>query len=232
MRKNVTKKLMSMLLSIALVIGLLSGITMVSEPITADAAPALLDASEPVTYIYRDENNISGEARTISEYTLVSGGIPSTTYTEGWYVFQGNIYPQGRCEVYGTVNIILMDDCQFFADYGIHINPGAHLNIYGQEKDEGKIEATCKSNSPIGGNEGQNDLNRSLTVNGGIISARAKDGAAAVGAGKKGSFGDITINGGSVYASGADDAAGRGASDDPAGRRLHSTCRDRAGKVA
>ena len=232
MRKNVTKKLMSMLLSIALVIGLLSGITMVSEPITADAAPALLGASQPVTYIYRDENNLGGEARTCSDYTLVTSDNQITTYTDGWYVFQGNTESLERATVSGTVNFILMDDCQFYSTGGIHIQPGAHLNIYGQEKGNGVLavgfhyeifgkSVTRKgfegilsdSNATLGGNYKEDAYGSSLTINGGCISAQSWSGAAGIGAGKKGTFGCITINGGTVFAKGGEDAAGIGGGD-------------------
>ena len=177
------------------------------------------DDMQHVQYLYRDEKKLDGETRECSSYTLVSPANKPEQFSNGWYVFQGLITYENRCTITGNnVNFILTDGCTISGAEGIHISPGCRLNIYGQNNGNGILRLVSSKNSPLGGNQADNEgdtrgSTASLTINGGTIEATGKSGAAAIGAGRKGSFGSITINGGTVTAQGGSDAAGIGGSE-------------------
>lgn len=174
-----------------------------------------------VRYIYRDEKNTKGEERECTSYTRVTDGNKKTSFSNGWYVFDGKMTIRDRAEIHGdNVNFILLDGSDVEFAYGIRIRGSDHLNIYTEKKDLGKLTAksatsflffSTSSNSAIGGNSG--DSGGSVAFNGGSISATGNDGGAGIGAGRKGTFGNITVNGGSVRAFGGGDAAGIGGSE-------------------
>lgn len=173
------------------------------------------DETSSIPYIYRDGNNLDGEERICSDYTYVTEGNVPRTFTNGWYVFKkGSIECDFRPEVTGTdVNFIIMDGCDFEGRDGLRIASGSHLTIYGQKGGGCNFGLKCTKSSPLGGNQEEDARSASLTINGGYVNARGEDGAAGIGAGKKGTFGDITINGGHVTGWGGGDAAGIGGSE-------------------
>lgn len=175
----------------------------------------ILDDAKPfVTYTHRDDNIQDAKVKLNNDYTIVNLFNSPKDFQNGWYLFQGIVGYDDRITISGdNVHFILSDDCAVEASKGIEVKSGSNLYIYGQEKESGFLEAKSTKNSPIGGNQEDNDVNRSITINGAKIGAIGSNGAAAIGAGKKGSFGDITINGGEVRAMGGGDAAAIGGSE-------------------
>ena len=87
---------------------------------------------------------------------------------EGWYYVSGEVTCNNRIEVevYGTVNIILMDDCSFTVSDGIHVPSNSTLYIYAQKAGSGCGALTayryqwgdCGDGAAIGGDGGINQL--------------------------------------------------------------------------
>ena len=127
----------------------------------------------------------------------------------GWYTIVDNTR-FGHVNVSGDVDLILPDDCTFTATDGIHIGEGGSLTIWGQKGKRGRLVASSSEDAGIGGED--EDLEGSVIINGGIISATGGDGAAGIGGGNKGNADDghVTINSGTVTATGGDGAAGIG----------------------
>ena len=109
MKQKPERKQLSILLSLAMVIGLL--------PVMSLAAEA---ESDPIPYL--DEN---GEAQTCSDYTLF---YEETTWGEDgketWYVLDDDdsaqtFFDQDRVSVKGDVNLILLDDAAQNLNRGI-----------------------------------------------------------------------------------------------------------------
>ena len=75
--------------------------------------------------------------------------IDSSHYTlnSGWYVMTGDWGDGDRPTVSGTVNIIMEDGCDVHLRDGIHVPPGATLNIYGQSGNSGKLTSTAATST-------------------------------------------------------------------------------------
>ena len=94
-----------------------------------------------------------------------------------WYYVSGEVTCYNRIEISGTVNIILVDGCNFTASNGIHVGyNGNLLNIYAQSAGDGCGKLTVMQdgrNAAIGGDGGQNEgygLNGDDGENSGSIS--------------------------------------------------------------
>ena len=124
-----------------------------------------------------------------------------TAWSNGWYAIMRYGNNSHIITVDGTVNLILCDNVQYYAQKGIVLNPGSHLIIWGQSGGTGLLYAYGENYyAGIGGGSGETG---SLTINGGKIDAYGGKGAAALGSGT-GDSGIITINGGKVSAKGSD----------------------------
>ena len=145
-----------------------------------------------VPYISED-----GSEKSVSLYYPVTPDLDHWSYNSltnrGWYVVFGDVTIKNRIEVNGDINLILCDGATLNAEQGIGVNNSSSLTIRVQSARDGVINATGQntvSDEPgIGG--GGN-----ITINGGIINAESKRGAAIGG----GNAGKITINDGDVTA--------------------------------
>ncbi|MBO7580914.1 MAG: hypothetical protein J6T38_05270 [Bacteroidaceae bacterium] len=153
--------------------------------------------------------------------------ITSTTKTLGvagketWYYASGEENNAYRIEVKGTVNLILVDQCNFSISAGLHVPETSSLNIYAQSvgDNRGRLVATSSGgNACIGGNEGASHAGKgdkgenagNITFYGGMIDAGNIGGGKGgygyyyedeIGiGGDGGDGGTITIYGGNVNA--------------------------------
>ena len=122
---------------------------------------AMLTAStawaDDVTYY--DPTGASNPTKTATNPTAITDGTTSigTADTETWYYVSGTFTNNNRIEVLGTVNIILVDGCQFTASQGISVPSGSTLNIWAQSTGDGCGRLTAyqdDKNAAIGGEGG------------------------------------------------------------------------------
>lgn len=140
-------KALSWLLSLAMALSLLPGMSLTAWAAEGDVA--YLDAS--------------GTSQTCTEYTEVSNS--TTTWNEGWYVVNGSIYTTGSVSVNGAVNLILTDGAQL-GIYNKHITiaDGGSLTVYGQTSGSGSMEVSHGMEA-----SSVNSFSGKLTVNGGSL---------------------------------------------------------------
>ena len=120
----------------------------------------------------------------------------------GWNAVVGEVNFEGRLVVKGDANLILCDGSELIVPDGITVSKGSSLTIWQQSGKNGKLTASA-SESHYAGIGGYDDQDTgSITINGGVINAKAVYDAAAIGGGYGGSAGKTTINGGDVTAQG------------------------------
>lgn len=200
MKKRV-KKWFCFVLSIALVLGLMPGMAVKTY---ASAVVEYLKCS------VANDGTVIFSKRTCPNYTLISSDtlVWGSPGAETWYVLD---YAQDapsftdRITVNGTVNLILCDGKNLYADYGITVAEGAELNIYAQSMDPetmGRLYA-CTFNetqtAPINTPDQSSENAVTFAAIGGTT-----DG------GNNGSFGTINIHGGMITAYGAAGSPGIG----------------------
>lgn len=162
-----------------------------------------LGTTTEVTYL--DEN---GDTKTANA-TVVDEN--STSWSEGWYVVDGDVTINDRVSTMGNVNLILKDGCKFTAKRGIGLQSDCNFSIYGQSEGTGElsIDSCDFGNAGIGSNnEGSCG---DIAINGGCVDVRGGTDAAGIGSGfYSSSCGQITINGGNVSATAGDGGSGIG----------------------
>ena len=156
----------------------------------------------PISYI--DEN---GSARTVSQYSIIDSSFD--TLETGWYAVVSDTAVVDRISVSGNVNLILSDGYTLTATNGIGVDEGNSLTVFGQNYQTGAIETGTPDHYYSGIGSDNITPAGTLTVNGGVITARGGWYAAGIGSHKK-SYGNITINRGTVTAFGGVNAAGIG----------------------
>lgn len=174
-----------------------------------------------VSYIDYDENgNKCSEMGKSNSYSVISSD--TTTWNEEWYVANSSVTIASRITVSGDIRLILCDDVTLEASQGIYVPNGASLTIYSEEKGTGKLNATGSDNcAGIGGNSGTDC--GTITINGGVITAKGGDKGAGIGGGYNyfsSLVGKIIVNGGTVIANGASGASGIGGSYGGAGAEV------------
>ncbi|MCD7764148.1 MAG: InlB B-repeat-containing protein, partial [Lachnospiraceae bacterium] len=182
-----------------------SGDTITSESIVSTYEDHILYAiytQEPIGYI--DEN---GDEQTCEEYTLLTSDM--TTLSDGWYVVGSDIEFTGSITISGEVYLILVDGYTLDADYGVIVNTGNTLNIYGQSGGTGTLNATGTNGSAGIGSAKSTDAG-TIIINGGTINAQGAYDGAGIGGGERGNGGVITINGGTIAATGYTNSTGIG----------------------
>ena len=202
-KRKLGRKLLSFLLTLAMVIGLMPGMGM-----TVNAEKSTKD---PVPYMDWDDTEKKLVEKTgdnaCETYTEVTES--TTNWTEGWYVVNSNVTIPDRITVTGVVNLILCDNAALDAQKGITVISGDTLNIYGQTNGSGTLNAEKNEESAgIGGGYGQ--AGGVVTISGGIITANGGYRGAGIGGGNAGNGGNVTINGGNVTAIGGGYGAGIG----------------------
>ncbi len=196
------KRLGAVLLSLALLAGLL---------------PTAALAVDSVTYI-----DAEGNSQTTQSGTEVTGITSSTTnLSAGWYVVTDSVTISGRITVSGEVHLILTDGYTLTASDGITVSTGNSLTIYGQTQGTGALTATCSGDYGAGIGGGNNPQTAggeacgTVTINGGRVTAEGGTNSAGIGgssspSGSGEDGGTVTINGGVVTAKGGQMAAGIG----------------------
>lgn len=181
-KRELGRKLLSFLLTLALVLGLVPGMGM-----TAKAESA------PVTYL-----DASGNSQTCATYTVVTDN--TTSWSAGWYVVNSNVTINSTARFFGDVNIILCDNAKLTfapADGSAFFTDVGSLTIYAQSTGNNMGELVASSN----GNYTIKTLYGNITINGGKVTATAygsNDTCMAVAA----YSGNVIINGGIISATG------------------------------
>ena len=184
------KRLLSILLTACLLVGLL--------PTVAFAAEGDVD------YLYCDANgaNWATGTKSVGEYTLVTSSDTTwgTAGTTTWYVVQGNVAfgtagTNQRVYTYGDVHLILADGCTLTLEDGL--TTSGDLTIYAQSTgdEQGKM---CANDQESDESSWGVNICGDLTINGGSIEASSSAA--------EDSYGilayNMTVNGGSVKATG------------------------------
>ncbi|MBQ9535066.1 MAG: hypothetical protein IJU78_04420, partial [Clostridia bacterium] len=174
--KHKINKVLSILLALALVLGLAPAVS-----IPARAA----QAQDPIKYL--DE---TGAEKECTNYTVIDES--TTDWQTGWYVLSSSVEISDRITVTGSVHLILVDGCTLDAKEGVRVEGENSLTIYGQSAGTGTLNATANNgdaaigggwggNSYDGGNGGAGGDGGTLTINGGTVTARSY--ATAIGGG-------------------------------------------------
>ncbi len=179
-----TKRILSVLLTLAMVIGILSGFT-----ITSSAKP-LNDVCRYLYPVYIDDDVTKGikewqtGTKDSGEYELfhllVQPTVLGETGQTTWYQVNSDALIEQTLTILGDVHLVLKDgvtlsvnaDKTNGSSYAIFIDSGSSLTIYGEEENTGRImaKATCGDGNPCGIMS-----HGTLTINGGIIDAFGVD---------------------------------------------------------
>jgi len=155
--------------------------------------------------------DVDGTTKAVN-VTVLTASTTSLTGEDTWYYIDKDLVFSSRLEVSGKVNLIIGCGTNSIIKGGIHLPKGSSLTIYAgndiKKVGEGRLamdDTFSDINSAgIGGNE--NEEIGELTINGGLVIARAINGAA-IGSGASNAdnnlpssayTGKITINGGTV----------------------------------
>lgn len=139
---------------------------------------------------------------------------------ETWYFVEGIVTLKDPVRIYGTVNLVLLDDALLICERGIHIYDGGTLNLYSEHLDYspdtddnhmGRLRAYTHEKTDYGAAIGGMWDDKEVTVNiyGGDIYALSEGFGAAIGSGFKGKA-TVNICGGKVRAFSTNDGAGIG----------------------
>ena len=182
------KRLLSILLAICLLAGLLPTVALAANSVTN------------VTYYDWNSSTNQLEEKSCSSATLVESSTDKVTWSNGWYVAQGNVTISGGVTISGDVFLILADGCTLTIDASIQGE--GNLTIYGQSGGTGQLI--------VNGNNSANAYSscsikvNSLTINGGSITATGGSVINEDGVETGGSYGiyasSISISGGHVTA--------------------------------
>lgn len=195
------------------------GISAAAENEDIEPLAAMVEAEDTFTCMtvqnipYIDANGVQ---QTCPEATVVAAD--KNEWTSGWYIAENTVDATERFVVKGDVHLILAAGCTLNATKGITVSEGNSLTIYAQStvKDEmGTLNASGSWSAGIGGyaidRDGPERNCGSVTINGGIVSARGSSACAGIGGAgwgnayftSYGNCGTVTINGGWVTAYGA-----------------------------
>ena len=182
------KRLIRILLSAALVLGMMSGMRLTAY---AEATP--------VTYLDWDEGTQSFVEKSVETYNEVSSSNEDIRWNSGWYVVpEGQTINTKDITCLGDIHLILCDGATLQCnDFICDVDPSHSysLTIYAQSI--GEQAGTMKVNGDDYGILGNNS---SITINGGkIIVTGEKYAICAMREGEKGNA-NITIRGGKIEA--------------------------------
>ena len=190
-----------------------------------EIAPLIIYDTKTAFYIDENGNQTSRTAEIVTGQSYQNQTVKwgKNSYSDIYYVVEGNVSIDGLIEVMGTVHLILEDGATLNAKRGIKVSSGNRLFICAQSGNTGKLIADSAYGAAIGGVQtgsivGMDNMNQpnagNIYIFGGSITATtAIDGAAAIGGAKGGSGGSVTICGGTVKAtSKSGDGIGGGAS--------------------
>lgn len=204
-------------------------------PFSAFAAPAH-NHTHYISYISRSEDGTAVESfglfcetcdevvhvktkSVVVDYRISYNGWGANGKTM-WYFVDGLVSLKDPVRIYGTVNLVLLDDALLICEGGIHLYDGASLNIYSEHLDYspdtpenhmGRLRAYARGDTnhcaAIGGvDNGKGDT---VSIYGGDIYAFSEGYGAAIGSGYGGSI-TVNICGGKVRAVSTDSGAAIG----------------------
>ena len=197
MRRNKTKRLLSKLLTLSMVLTLMMTCLVV--------LPTEVLAATNVAYLDAD-----GNTKTASSATEIT--TSTNELTTGWYVVNGPVTRTETITVTGDVHLILADGCNLTVTgderkAGINVNDANRLTIYDQAGHTGVLNVTGDQGG-AGIGSGYMESGGFITINGGIINATGGDGdydnnsGAGIGDGGYSDGIKIIINGGEIIATG------------------------------
>lgn len=199
MKRRFWKKTLSVCLALLMVATLIPSQLIISA-----------GAASGVLYLSRSWNGseVVTETKTADCQDYNSG----ITDLNGWYYVNGYYEVSQRLNVTGTANIVILDGSTLSAKDGIHVPPGATLNVYNTPGGEnGTLECVADTNylAAIGGNE--DEACGTVNIYSGTVTAKADVDAAGIGGGDDGFGGHINIYGGKIKAIGGSEESDGGA---------------------
>ena len=164
MEHKTRTKALSWLLSLALMLGLMPGMSLTA--LAADDGKyreyAWNEASK--TLSYEDKDVPAGVTELATDTTAWEDGK--------WYtVPQGGITIGSRIAVTGTANLILRDGATLTASKGITVNSGNTINIYAQSEGTGVLSAGNTDNAAGIGGGARYQSGGTVNIHGGKITA-------------------------------------------------------------
>ena len=112
-------------------------LSVIFSPFFNSGNVSALGTTTEVTYL--DEN---GDTKTANA-TVVDEN--STSWSEGWYVVDGDVTINSRVSATGNVHLILKDGCKLTVNGGIGLQSDSNISIYGQGEGSGELTATSNS---------------------------------------------------------------------------------------
>ncbi len=173
---------------------------------TATCTVVINELNFDIYYEYDNSTHSMVQKRTVGCEVMTSNLdslVDWDNYTK-WYIVKEDITFDENMYCENDIHIILADGVTLTFNQGVIV--GDRLTIYAQSTDVatmGKLVAKNDDGAGI-------DCQRTIIINGGIITATGSEHAAGIGGGEDGDGGSITINGGVVTANGGEYAAGIG----------------------
>lgn len=167
-----------------------------------------------VTYL--DENG--AEQTLTGAYTTVTSSVAS--WSDGWYVVDGEVTINSRVTVTGDVKLILKDGANLIVNGGISVPSGSTFTVYGQQDGTGNLTSNgTNGTAGIGGTADNVNFGTIVLAAKGKITATGDIRAAGIGGGgkmnnKQPVNGTIHIYCGTIEATGGNWAAGIGGGAD------------------
>lgn len=152
-------------------------------------ADVIVKYLDPTAAMGAQRKSVTNPGQITAETTAIG-----TADTETWYYVSGEVTNNNRIEVSGTVNLILVDGCDFTVSKGIHVASGNALNIYAQSV----------------ANRGSLTANNYALPNYAAIGGNGGDDANGTTAGNGETAGDITIYGGTITTENSNIGGGNG----------------------
>lgn len=201
------KKLLSVLLTGAMLVGCLPGFVNADDETPSD--PPSEEQGTEISYIVRSWDAASSSIQETTATYIYHESDPefSGAVSEGTYFISLDTTVEDRVclAANSVVNLIIADGVTLKCNNGIYVPETTTLNIYGQQDDSGRLEARgWGGNGAIGGNDTY-ECSGFINIHGCNIDARTYSGAGIGGGGATDSE-SICIYGGTVYAEGSNGA--------------------------
>lgn len=158
-----------------------------------------------VSYLdYTQDGFVTRYIDTFDTYTVINSAESQTTWTDGWYVVDGEVTIDSRVTVTGDVKLILTNGASLTVNDGIDVSDGNSFTVYAQStgKNAGSLQATGSDEAAGIGSSGSRQSGGTITINGGKVVATGGSKGAGIGGGYWGAGGTTVIHGGVVYAVG------------------------------
>ena len=169
-----------------------------------------VEINRAITYVERswDGSNVVSEKKTWTGHIEpLQSHVGNMIISGGVYYVENNVFISGALLFTSDTDLIICDGAILTVS-GIHSQ--GYLNIYGQDKESGKIQSTgLNGNSGIGGP--QDYPSGRINIHGGNITAVGGTNGAGIGGGNHNSgYAGINIYGGTILVAGGSSGAGIG----------------------